>query len=226
MSGKLDMKSLKSVPKKPENNYERLALQVKKLTEDSHHHRTLQKSILTLLRNFDSKLETMKHFMIRAGHFTEQEYCDVIDEKLGLRVRDADEVIVPGDIVYAKYHATVKETGESYSDPELPVRVGTGAVIFEEALIGKYAGAKGIEYEATFKEDEGEMGGKHVSFVIDVLRVKTTSLKGEPGESGSAGESGIDGNDTGDAEAQESVPPDAEGLGNEEGKPSDGEPVL
>ena len=204
--------------------YQELKNDFKVLNERVMRQHQLAQSTLILLKNMDARIEATRELCINKGIFTEQDYHVLVDHKLGLREKDESEDIVVGDVVWVAYKATVEGSDQTSQEDSLPVRVGSNSAVFEPALLGKRTGAKGITFTAQFsKKDEG-YAGKSVTFVIDILKVKTklgghtdgAELESEPvGDPGAA---------TGD---QGSIEPQAEsgGPGLESGEPSVSEPL-
>ena len=127
-------------------------------------HKLLQ-SILVLMKNYDARMLTLQRAAFASNLITEEAFTEEVDNHLGLRKRTDDEPIEVGDVVWVKYTAT--HDGKSETEDNLPLRIGSGSVVFEQALVGLPANAQGVEFTATMKEDKGE-----VKFVIDVLKVK------------------------------------------------------
>jgi hypothetical protein len=136
-------------------------------------HKLLQ-SILVLMKNYDARLLTLQRAAFASNLITEDAFSEEVDNHLGLRRRADDESIEVGDVVWVRY--TASHNGKAESEENLPLRIGSGSVVFEQALIGLPASAKNVEFTATMKEDKGE-----VKFTIDVLKVKVKMAEATEG---------------------------------------------
>lgn len=138
-------------------------------------HRLAQSS-LVLLKNIDARIEAIKDLSVEAGLYTEDQYQDKVDEKLGLRKKADNETIELADVVWVSYTAEVEGVSEKQKEENLPVRVGSGAVMFESALLGKKCNDKGIVFDGVWKENNPSEPLKpiehKVKFTIDIQRVK------------------------------------------------------
>lgn len=130
----------------------------------------LLKSQLVILKNVDARIEAIKELLVSKGIFTEDEYQVTVDDKLGLKVKGAGELIEIGDIVWVKYVATQGE--EVLTEPGLPLRIGSNAVPIEKELLGKPCDLKDHKFVLEVNKTE-------YKFVLDVIRVK--AKKGDNG---------------------------------------------
>lgn len=126
-------------------------------------HRLMQ-STITLCKNFDTRIDILKDVIVSKGLSTDVALEDLMDTKTGFRRRGADEEIQNGDVVWVSYEATQEGETEKIVEEGFPVRVGSNAIMFEPALMGKREGDE-VAYS-------GEYEGKQVSFSIKVLKVK------------------------------------------------------
>ena len=150
-------------------------------TKTAAQHRLAQSS-LVLLKNIDARIEGIKDLLTNAGVFTEEQYQDAVDSKLGLRRKADHEEIELADVCWVSYVAHCEGIKDPQVEAGLPVRVGSNAVMFESALIGKKCNEKGIEFNTTLKEanpaDPLKPIERKVRFIIDVNRVKARSTNG------------------------------------------------
>lgn len=150
-------------------------------TKTAAQHRLAQSS-LVLLKNIDARIEGIKDLLTAANVFTEDQYQDAVDSKLGLRRKADHETIELSDVCWVSYEAEIEGVKDIQKEGGLPIRVGSNAVMFESALIGKGVNEKGIVYEGTWKEqnpaDLSKSIERKIKFTIDVNRVKTRSLNG------------------------------------------------
>ena len=154
-------------------------------------HQLLQ-SILVLMKNYDARLMTLQKISFQHELSNEEDFSDRVDNLLGLRRKGPEEKIEAGDVVWVKYEALIGDKKEV--EQSLPIRIGSGSVVFENALIGKGTEEKGVEFVATLKDGKGD-----VKFLIDVLKVKvkmpenTGEVKNEPtGDNGSGNRAEVD----------------------------------
>lgn len=154
-------------------------------------HKLLQ-SILVLMKNYDARLLTLQKAAFSGNLITEDSFSEEVDNFLGLRRRESTETIEVGDVVWVKYTATFN--GKEETESNLPVRVGSGTVVFESALIGLPVNATGVEFTATMKDDKGD-----VKFTIDVLKVKVKMAENTEGVSNGADQDDTDTDDTVDS---------------------------
>lgn len=126
-------------------------------------HRLMQ-STITLCKNFDTRIDILKDIIVTKGLSTEDALEDLMDYKTGFRRRTGEEEIQNGDVVWVSYEALQEgETGKVIEEG-FPVRVGSNAIMFEPALLGKKEGE-----ETTYS---GEWEGKKVTFTIKILKAK------------------------------------------------------
>lgn len=170
-------------------------------------HRTLQ-SILVLLKNYDARVTTLQDLVIENGWVDDRGWEDRIDKILGLRRKGDTEKISVGDVVWVDYTAHEDGEDQEYTERNFPVRVGSKAMIFEDALIGKDVTAKGIEYS-------GEWDEKKIIFKIDVMKVKRNKKEKEA----------MDGLATSGTEGGTESPVEAGRSGHEERGDSQPQPV-
>lgn len=169
----------------------------------------LGQSTMVLIKHMDSKFEALKELLIRKGVFTNDEFQQAVDTNIGLRLRSDDEMIEAGDIVWASYIGNIEGTKETFKEDLMPIRVGTGAVIFEAALIGMTPNTPDVKFTATFKK--GPNAGKKINFTINIDKVKTGVANGRrelrelAGASESDLEAGGSGHEGGDLGGLQSV---------------------
>jgi hypothetical protein len=204
-----------------ETKYQELKKENQELAKRMMGQHRLAQSSLVLLKNIDARIEAIKDLIIEKGLFTDQEYQDAVDVKLGLRKKLDNETIELADVAWVSYEAEVEGVPEKQKEECLPVRVGSNAVMFESALIGQQCDAKGIVFEGSWKEENPSEPLKPIErkvvFTIDVLRVKTRRTNG----AGNGITDDIDradgvGSENSDIAMLESSV-DAEGLGHADG---------
>jgi len=153
----------------------------------------LMRGSLLVMRDYDSQLLTLKDLLFKANLLKEDEYNVQADVRRGLRLIEAGEKIKAGDIAWVKYQATAVIDGAVQiiaEDVELPVRVGSNAITFETALVGKSIGDN-VAF-TTQIQDEGPLKGQDITFAITILKAKTKTGE-ENAESGAT--IGADGHD-------------------------------
>lgn len=150
-------------------------------TKVKEQHKMLNSSLL-VFKDIDSQVQTLKEFLIASGMFTELEYDQRVDARRGLQLLKAEDEIKVGDIVWVDYIAYIggDKVGE---DAGLPLRIGSGAINFELALVGHKIGET-VKAEHLIQE-EGEWKGKQVDFTIIINKAKTKIL-GEDHATGNA----------------------------------------
>lgn len=134
----------------------------------------LLNSTMVLLKNYNARLESLQELLIENKSLDGAQFEMVTDAKLGLRLLDATETIKVGDVVWVEYEASID--GKVEATDVIPVRVGSGAVVFEPALIGKHPLSEGHTHEAVYKQ--GELAGKTMIFNIKIGKVKTRLHEG------------------------------------------------
>lgn len=173
-------------PSKNSSKYDVLAQNVGLLRERMIAQHRLLRSTLLSLRNLDARHEAMRKVLVEKGLMTVEEYNTVVDANLGLRLRGADELIQKGDVVWVSYVGEVDGEDEKIEQTNMPIRVGSNSIVFEEALVGHPPHVKGVPYEATY--NVGSMKGKKIKFTIDIHQVKQ-NMKGA-GDGEKRGDSG------------------------------------
>ena len=157
------------------------------LDRTANQHR-LMNSTMILLKNYNARLETIQELLIENNIIDSARFEQLTDAKLGLRLLGPQETIKIGDVVWCEYEAFVD--GEMKAKDVLPVRVGSQAIVFEPALIGKSPNTEGIEYSNTFveKQEDGTphpLAGQTMAFKIKIGKVKTRLHEGvQDGQSG------------------------------------------
>jgi FKBP-type peptidyl-prolyl cis-trans isomerase (trigger factor) len=131
-------------------------------------------STFTLLKNYEARLAAVQEILLEKALVTEDQMNEMIDTRIGLRLKADTEEIVKGDIAWVHYKAKIEGQEEEQEDT-LPLRVGSGAVILEEAVIGKKPNTSGHVYENIIGKDpsNGDHAGKKMVFTFDILKVKT-----------------------------------------------------
>jgi hypothetical protein len=165
-----------------------LEAQVKALEGKVDAQDRLLRGSMLVLRDYDAQLNSMKDLLIEAKFFTEETYYANTDKRRGLRLIEAGEQIKAGDIAWVKYVATtvIEDAVQTIAeDAELPVRVGSGAISFETALVGKTIG-QAVNF-TTQIQDEGPLKGKDITFDITVLKAKTKIVEEIPNDGANAG---------------------------------------
>jgi hypothetical protein len=134
--------------------------------------------ILNLLGDIETRLEAFKVLLINKRIIKEKEYDSMLDDIRGLRVKTVEEPIEKEDIAWVDYECLEKEV-VVFSEKNFPVRVGSGAIIIEEDLMGKKSGESisiDKNYPANYSPNP-QLAGKSVTFRIVIGKVKTR--KGE-----------------------------------------------
>lgn len=126
--------------------------------------------LMLIFQDSDAQVQTLKDFMIKANIMSEVDYNKQVDDRRGLRLMGATDVIAAGDTVWVDYVAHIDGT-EVGADKGLPLRVGSGAVNFEPAVVGRHVGE--ILTHDHIVREEGEFKGKTVNFTITILKAKT-----------------------------------------------------
>ena len=142
---------------------------------DVQHREIMQ--IFSFLGDIETRLEAMRALAIRGGIFTEADYDRTWDEIKGLRVKGPDELMAKGDFATLNYRVTDDTDGkELAADKNFPVRLGLGALMFEDQMLGQPVGAWA---DHTFKhtypdayDPNPALSGKTVTFWVSVARVK------------------------------------------------------
>lgn len=145
--------------------------QIQGISEKMLAQHRMTKSLLTLLKDFDHRLESLKKILIRADACTEAEFEEYADELRGLRLKTAGQPIAVGDVVWVAYRASIDGGGDVAGEDNIPIRVGSGSIVFEPGLVGHFTGEEGVKYYNTIKE--GPNKGKQVCFEINIGKVKT-----------------------------------------------------
>lgn len=192
----------------------------------------LGQSTLLLLKNYDARIVALTDLCSAAGVFTLDKFEEQADGLLGLRTRAIGEQVKTGDTVWVSYTALTEGDTDPATDT-IPVRLGSGAIIFEPALMGKAVGDKDIGFEAAY--GQGENLGKKVLFNITINKAKTRikveaeTDAGQSEQQFGAGAESEHGNTDGvvaDSGARESeLQPEAGGSGHEEPSHSDDQPL-
>ena len=127
----------------------------------------LMNSTMILLKNYNARLETIQELLIDNKIVDGAQFEQVCDAKLGLRLLGADEEIRVGDVAWCTYEAKVEDKVEAADT--IPVRIGSGQIVFEQILIGKKPNTEGHTHTADFKEGEET---KAIVFSVKVGKVK------------------------------------------------------
>lgn len=181
-------------------------------------HKMLNSSLL-VFKDLDSQVQTLKGIMISAGLMTEAQYEEMVDLRRGLKLLKTGDKIAVGDIVWVDYVAYIG--GDKVgADAGLPLRIGSGAINFELALVGHTIGDT-VKAEHVVQE-EGDWKGKQVDFTIIVQKAKTKII-GEEDATGT--ESGPTGLRT-DGPTDGATVTDIGGRAVQEQQPSEGGDVL
>lgn len=140
---------------------------VKQNTEKLLREHRLQQSIMTLLKNYDARIEALKNICLEASILKDDAAWEAkIDKVLELRIKTDEEKIEDADVVWVDYEAQQDGKSEIIKEVNFPVRVGSKAVMFEEALVGQPVNAQGVKYS-------GKHEGVDVVFTLNVQKVKT-----------------------------------------------------
>jgi len=152
--------------------------------------------LMTVIRDYDSQLQTLKAMIFSKGLLDTAEYEAGVDLRRGLRIKGETEAISEGDVVWVDFHASVvndktKKIEIVGFENGMPVRVGSGAVSFEAALVGKTLGQT-VEHKEIVKE-EGALKNQEITFNVTIRKVKTKltlAKEAEDGQSGTTGDRG------------------------------------
>ena len=141
------------------------------------------KTILTSFHDLTTRIEVIDRLCVRKGLWGSELLEAEYNELKGLRKKDVSELIERGDIVWVDVSG-VDESGAVVDDvlaKNYPIRIGSGAHIFEEYLIKKK-----VNSEHKFPKDiPGDypvvsLRNKKITYHIVVRRVKTP-MKKAPG---------------------------------------------
>ena len=128
-------------------------------------------SIMMFLKHGTLRTENIVKLCAQAGTFTEETFEQMMDRDLGMRQKDPGEAVAIGDTAWVSYVATIAGVDSFHQEDEnMPVRVGSNAVVFETHLVGKTTGEE-TKFEVVMKE--GDHAGKTVTFMIKIKKVKT-----------------------------------------------------
>lgn len=200
------------------SKYDALTQQVSLLKERMIAQHRLLKSSLIALKNVDARFEALRKMLVDANTIDEQKYQTLIDANLGLRLRDESEKIIIGDVAWVSYTAIVDGEKETIVQKNMPIRVGSQSVVFEEGLIGRQPHTKGVTYTAVYKN--GKLKGKAINFTIDIHQVKQNIAAGATAAATTSEDT--DGPDDGRVEGQSESVAEVNGSGHQER--SDGQP--
>jgi FKBP-type peptidyl-prolyl cis-trans isomerase 2 len=193
-----------------------LAGEVTALTGKVDAQERLIRGSMLVMQDYDHQLNAMKDLLFEGKTIDETTYNVQADKRRGLRLIDKGEKIAAGDIAWVRYTATAVIEGAVQTiaeDNELPVRVGSGAVNFEQALVNKTIGDE--VQSTTTVQDEGPLKGQDITFNITVLKAKT-KIKEETTDAGATtdGERATDGHDS--VGADNGTPIEVRGRANQE----------
>lgn len=127
-------------------------------------------STMVLLKHMDSNFQALKDVLIAKGILTDSEYQTAVDSRIGLRLRRHDEAVEGGDIVWVSYTGHIEDTEERFEEHSMPVRVGSGTVVFEKELVGKFQGSV-VPFSVKFAK--GPNTGKTMHYSVTVEKIKT-----------------------------------------------------
>jgi len=149
-------------------------------------------SMMVVIKDYDSQVQVLKSMLFSQSILDKVEYETSVDMRRGLRIKSETELVEHGDVAWVDYHAETdnnetKKVEVVGFENGMPIRVGSGAVAFEEALVGKKLGDT-VQHIEKIKE-EGPLKGKEVRFNIIIRRIKT-KLKVKEVEDGQGGDAG------------------------------------
>jgi hypothetical protein len=99
------------------------------------------------------------------------------DKARGMKRKLEGDMIVAGDVVWVEYETEVTGEGNKKKMSNVLVKMGSGTIAFEEALLGHCVGET-VKYGRIFKDSKfAEWKDKAVNFTVTINKVKT-SLKG------------------------------------------------
>ena len=128
------------------------------------------KGELLFFKDINIKLDSIIDVM---GDEFKERFEKSCDEKRGLKL--SSDPIEIGDVAWIV--CTIEHNGEKIEQEEIPVRVGSGALVLEPRLVGKKAG-ESFEFETTF--DKGDLAGQTAKYMVTVNKVKTNIHKEVP----------------------------------------------
>ncbi len=135
---------------------------------------TLARSVVTYAKEVNLQIDAVVKLLTEKKIFTEDEHEKAFDLIRGLRRKGGLEQIEQGDTVWVGYKTKDPSTGQEIKEESLPVRVGAGAIFWEESLLGKRPGER---YSTTVKLPENysfkNAAGKTMTFDIHVIKAKT-----------------------------------------------------
>lgn len=132
------------------------------------------RSLVGYTREMNLQIEAVASLLEEKGVLKSEEFAERFDTLRGLRKKTELEPIEKGDTVWVSYASEVPGSGEKVGEDSFPIRVGAGAVFWEESLLGKKLGES---YSTTFTLPENysykDAAGKAMTFDIKILKVKT-----------------------------------------------------
>jgi len=133
----------------------------------------LTHSLFLFSKEVDVKIETLTDLLVEQGVLHQDRIEELSDKKHKVRAKKDDEEITRGDIVWVNYNAKLDGEVEAIQEVDLPIRVGSGAIAFETALIGKTANSC-VTFKDEFRDKKyPQWVGKEVLFEIEIVKVKT-----------------------------------------------------
>ena len=173
------------------------------------------KSFITVMNQFDTKVQSLLDVLVSKDLLTEREFEDEFDNQSGWRRREAGELIVDGDVCWVDYKVTMEGSPDTQMVENVPVKVGAGALSFEKDIVGKTVGSK-------FPHSLEQEGHKWVlNIEVKKVKYKLGGKNGTEEKRADGAPVGADG-ETSDGHRVDSTP-NASGAESDAGGFSDGE---
>lgn len=135
--------------------------------------RDLNKAQGGLMRDLNIKIDCLLRLLADKEVVSNEEYEGAYNEILGVRFLEETEEIKKGDVAWIGYEAILEGQKNPIAKSEMAVSVGEGRVSFEDSLLGRKIGDKIEHTEKMDDPRKPDMMGKNVTFMIDILKVKT-----------------------------------------------------
>jgi len=146
-------------------------------------HYRMAKSLIAYMRDVDTKIYAVRNVF-------QSKYMDDVnievdvewDRLRGLREKTDQEPIAVGDIVWVDYEAIIVDgpmKDQKFEESNLPVRIGSKALAFEEMLEKRFVGTTFTEEKSFPKEEykDWQYAGNRIKFQIVIRKVKTSVPK-------------------------------------------------
>jgi len=146
---------------------------VKRLGQKVNEQRRLGQSFFIFVKDLERKVDAAMGLLIERGLIKKEDYDKAVDVARGVVEKGPDDIIEKSDIVYVSYDAIVQETEEKLHEDKFPIRIGSGRIAFEGAIMGQKPNTE-VKYAVCFPPSEtgNRFAGKTVNFVIQIHEVK------------------------------------------------------